>query len=153
MIEPGTKGAGDLVLRRMEARDLAPVIETDMLCLPRPWSEAAWREELLSPFGLLLVLEEGGVVVGHIAVKLVADELHITTLAVRPEHRHQGYARALVEGAFSRSPNARHAHLEVRPSNAAALTLYRSLGFSEVGLRRRYYGDEDAVLMSRVLGG
>ena len=128
-------------------------MKTDEICLPNPWGEAAWREELRSPFGLLLVLEEDGIVVGHIAVKLVADELHITTLAVRPEHRRRGCARALVDGAFARSPNARHAHLEVRPSNAAAHALYLSLGFSEVGRRPRYYGDEDAVLMSRKLGG
>jgi len=150
--EPKVDPTEGLVLRRMEPEDLPAVLETDALCLPRPWGEAGWREELGSPFGLCLVLEEGGVMVGHIAVKRVADELHVTTLAVRSEHRHRGYARALVESAVSESPDARHAYLEVRPSNAAARALYGSLGFVEVGLRRRYYGDEDALLMARDLG-
>ena len=153
MIEPGANGAGESVLRRMETRDLASVMETDMLCLPYPWSEAGWREELRSPFGLLLVLEQGGAMIGHIAVKRVVDELHVITLAVRPGYRRRGYARMLVEGAISGSPNACVAHLEVRPSNAAARALYGSLGFVETGRRKRYYGDEDALLMSRKLGG
>ena len=151
MSEP--ERAGKFVLRCMEMRDLPSVMETDALCLPHPWGEAGWREELHSPLGLLLVLEEGGIVAGHIAVKLVADELHITTIAVRPEHRRRGYARTLVEGAFARARGVRTAFLEVRPSNVAARYLYHSLGFSEVGVRRRYYGDEDAILMSRRFGG
>ena len=151
MNEPAPIRSEEPVVRRMEPTDLPAVVETEVLCLPRPWGEAGWRDELRSPFGLLLVLEESGVVVGHIAVKLVADELHITTLAVRPEHRRQGYARTLVEGAIARSPDARFAYLEVRRSNAAARALYGSLRFAEVGLRRRYYGDEDAVLMARNL--
>lgn len=151
MKEPQREGAP--VLRRMEIPDLHEVMKTDADSLPRPWGEAGWCEELGSPFGLQLVLEERGAVVGHIGVKLIADELHITTLAVRPEHRRRGYARVLVEGAFAEAPEARHAYLEVRPSNAAARTLYGSLGFVEVGRRRCYYGDEDAVLMTRRLAG
>lgn len=153
MNEPDVKGVKQPILRRMERSDLPAVVKTDALCLPWPWGERGWREELGSPFGLLLVLEEGGIVVGHIVVKRVADELHITTLAVRSEHRRRGYARALVEGALAESPDARHAYLEVRPSNAAARALYLSLGFVEVGRRRRYYGDEDAMLMARDLRG
>ena len=47
-------------LRPMEASDLASAIEVDTLCLPRPWSEAIWREEIKSPFTLYLLLEEEG---------------------------------------------------------------------------------------------
>lgn len=132
----------------MEPTDLPSVLETDALCLPRPWGEAGWREELRSPFGLCLLLEKDGAVIGHIGVKLVADELHVTTLAVRPQHRRRGHARALFEGALAESPEVRHAYLEVRPSNAAARALYDSLGFVEVGRRPRYYGNEDAVIMA-----
>ena len=145
--EPGT---GPL-LRPMEPSDLHSAMEIDVLCIPRPWSEAVWCQELESRFSLYLALEEKGEVFGQIGVRHVSGELHITTLAVRPEHRRQGYARTLVEGAIARSPDARFAYLEVRPSNAAARALYGSLRFAEVGLRRRYYGDEDAVLMARNL--
>ena len=139
--------AGPL-LRPMEPSDLPAAMEIDSLCLPRPWSEAVWREELESPLGLYLLLEEGGEIFGQIGVRHVLDELHITTLAVRPERRRQGHARTLVGAALAAFPGARRVHLEVRPSNAAARALYEALGFATTGLRRRYYGDEDALLMT-----
>ena len=141
------------LLRLMEPSDLSAAMELDALCLPKPWSEAVWREELGSPFGLYLVLEEGGGIFGQIGVRHVLDELHITTLAIRPERRRQGYARTLVGAALAAFPEARRVHLEVRPSNAAARAHYENLGFERTGLRRRYYGDEDALLMTLDLAG
>jgi len=139
--------AGQL-LRRMEAGDLPSVMEIDALCLPRPWSAAIWRGELGSPYGLYLVIEDRGEVFGHIGVRHVLGELHITTIAVKPEYRRRGHARALIGSALAAYPDASHVHLEVRPTNAAALALYESLGFRKTGRRPRYYGDEDALLMS-----
>ena len=118
--------------------------------LLRPWSEAIWREELSSPFGLYLVLEEDGAVSGYIGVKLISDEMHVMMIAVRSERRRRGFARALVEAALDdpASAGARRVYLEVRPSNAEARALYGSLGFAETGVRPGYYGDEDALLMT-----
>ena len=135
-------------LRRMRSSDLAAVMKIDAASLPKPWSEAIWRSELESPFGLYLVLEEGDEVIGQIGVRSVLDELHVTNVAVRPEYRGRGHARAMIRGALSAYPDARLVHLEVRPTNRAARTLYLSLGFRETGRRPRYYGDEDALLMT-----
>ena len=142
--EPGT---GPL-LRPMEPSDLPSAMEIDVLCIPRPWSEAVWRQELESRFSLYLALEEKGEVFGQIGVRHLSGELHITTLAVRPERRRQGHARALIGAALAAFPEAHSVHLEVRPSNAPARALYEALGFTATGLRRRYYGDEDALLMT-----
>jgi [ribosomal protein S18]-alanine N-acetyltransferase len=138
-------------LRRMEAVDLPSVMEIDALCLSRPWSAAIWRGELDSPNGLYLVIEDGGEVSGQIGVRHVLGELHITTIAVKPEYRRRGHARALIAAALAAYPNASHVHLEVRPTNVEAIALYESLGFRETGRRPRYYGDEDALLMTRKL--
>jgi [ribosomal protein S18]-alanine N-acetyltransferase len=147
--EPETKP----LLRPMEISDLASAIEVDTLCLPRPWSEAVWREELESPFGLYLVMEEEGWISAQIGVRYLADELHVTTLAVRPERRRRGYARALLEAALGAFPEARRVHLEVRPTNEPAISLYERRGFVITGRRRHYYGDEDALLMTLDLEG
>jgi ribosomal-protein-alanine N-acetyltransferase len=132
----------------MEARDLPSAMEIDALSLPRPWSAAIWRGELSSPYGLYLVIEDRGEVFGQIGVRHVLGELHITTIAVRPEYRRRGHARALIGAALAAFPDASHVHLEVRPTNVKAIALYESLGFRETGRRPRYYGDEDAVLMT-----
>ena len=132
----------------MEDRDLPSVMEIDTLCWPRPWSAAIWRGELTSPYGLYLVIEDRDKVSGHIGVRHVLGELHITTIAVRPEYRRRGHARALVGAALAAYPKANYVHLEVRPTNGAAISLYESLGFRITGRRPRYYGDEDALLMT-----
>lgn len=134
----------------MREADLAAVMEVARSGLPRPWSEAIWREELRSPFSLYLVIEEGDALSGFIGVQRVADEAHVMTLAVRPELRRRGLGRYLVRAALADSAlaRARRVHLEVRPSNAAARTLYASLGFVQTGVRKNYYGDEDALLMT-----
>jgi ribosomal-protein-alanine N-acetyltransferase len=132
----------------MEDRDLPSVMEIDTLCLARPWSAAIWRGELTSPYGLYLVIEDRDKVSGHIGVRHVLGELHITTIAVRPEYRRRGHARALVGAALAAYPKANYVHLEVRPTNGAAISLYESLGFRITGRRPRYYGDEDALLMT-----
>jgi ribosomal-protein-alanine N-acetyltransferase len=134
----------------MRLSDLPAVMETDRRSFPTPWSEEIWRQEITGPFGLYLVLEEGDNLSGHIGLKLISGEAHVVTLAVRPERRRRGFARALIEAALGDpvSTGARYLHLEVRPSNVAARVLYRSLGFDETGVRPRYYGDEDALLMT-----
>ena len=134
----------------MRLSDLPAVMETDRRSFPTPWSEEIWRQELTGPFGLYLVLEEGDNLSGHIGLKLISGEAHVVTLAVRSERRRRGFARALIEAALGDpvSAGARYLHLEVRPSNVAARVLYRSLGFDETGVRPRYYGDEDALLMT-----
>ncbi len=134
----------------MRLSDLPAVMETDRRSFPAPWSEEIWRQEITGPFGLYLVLEEGDNLSGHIGLKLISGEAHVVTLAVRPERRRRGFARALIEAALGDpvSAGARYLHLEVRPSNVAARVLYRSLGFDETGVRPRYYGDEDALLMT-----
>ncbi len=132
----------------MEHSDLGEAMEIDALCLPAPWTAGIWKSELESPLGLHLVAEKEGRIIGQIGVKSVLDELHVTTLAVRPECRRAGIARKLVAAALEESPEAREIHLEVRPSNGAALSFYASLGFRRTGRRPRYYGDEDAILMT-----
>ena len=137
-------------MRPMRLSDLPAIIEITRRSLPLPWGEPVWREELASPFGLYLVLEEDGAVSGYIGLKLISDEAHVMTIAVHPERRHRGFARTLVEAALAdpASAGARRLYLEVRPSNAGARALYGSLGFVETGMRPAYYGDEDALLMT-----
>lgn len=82
---------------------------------------------------------------------LVSDELHILSVATRPEFRRRGLGRALLTHAidFAKGRGARTAILEVRPSNAAALELYAKFGFVTGRVRPRYYADngEDALEM------
>ena len=91
---------------------------------------------------------------GMVLARAVADEAEILTLAVAPEARRQGIARALLAAAI-RAAEARGAaemFLEVAAGNAPARALYFRCGFAEVGRRRRYYADgEDALVLRAAL--
>jgi [ribosomal protein S18]-alanine N-acetyltransferase len=89
--------------------------------------------------------------VGFLLAWVVVDELHVLTVAVDPSSRRSGHGRALVEAALSLAGQSKLSRLllEVKRSNAAAITLYRRAGFHVFNVRRRYYTDgEDAVEMS-----
>lgn len=138
----------EATLRPMREHDLPAVWEIDAESLVRPWTRAIWQEELRSPFGSYLVAESGEGILGYVGVKHAADEVHVMNIAVRSGNRRRGLARRLLRAAISGHPGARVVYLEVRPSNAPARALYESLGFSTTGRRSRYYGDEDALIMS-----
>jgi ribosomal-protein-alanine N-acetyltransferase len=91
-------------------------------------------------------------VLGYAGLWLTADEAHITTIAVRGDHRRQGLGEFLLLKImeFAAMRNAQIVTLEVRPSSEAAQALYRKYGFVEVGVRHGYYYDtgEDALLMA-----
>jgi ribosomal-protein-alanine N-acetyltransferase len=142
-------------LRPMREADLPEVLRIDAESLARPWTGAIWHAELRSSFSAYLVAAanttDGGGVLGYVGIKHTADELHVMNIAIHPESRRLGLARRLLLAAISRYPEAGSVYLEVRPSNAPARALYDSLGFATVGRRPRYYGDEDALIMSLVL--
>lgn len=84
----------------------------------------------------------------------VADELHLIHIATHPDDRRKGAARALMHTLVDHAVEnrSRLVLLEVRRTNRPAIRLYRSFGFSAIGLRRRYYADgEDAIEMMLVL--
>ena len=91
-------------------------------------------------------------VVGFAGIWILADEAHITNIAVREAYRRQGVGELLLISIIDlvTELKARIITLEVRASNTAAHNLYYKYGFSRVGLRRGYYTDnhEDAILMS-----
>jgi ribosomal-protein-alanine N-acetyltransferase len=81
----------------------------------------------------------------------VADECHLLDLAVHPDYRRRGIARALLDNVIQelRIEGCRFFYLEVRSSNYAARKLYEKFGFNMVGIRKGYYVNpaEDAVIM------
>ncbi len=83
---------------------------------------------------------------------LMADEAHISTIAIHPEWRGRGLGEWLLLYLIEAGQNlgAQFATLEVRPSNPCALSLYHKYQFEQVGRRRHYYSDnnEDALILT-----
>jgi ribosomal-protein-alanine N-acetyltransferase len=136
----------------MKAGDLGAVAALEG---PTPMNEAQLKEELARPWSRLWVAREHGeVVVAFLVSWHVADELHVLNIATREDRRRRGIGRALMDvvTAYARDQRVKHVLLEVRRSNGAAIALYRSVGFFAMGVRAKYYpDDEDAVEMVLML--
>ena len=145
----------ELKIRRMGRRDLDQVLELESLCFPIPWSRESFLSELRNPLAQYIVAEEGFVIQGYAGVWLIFDEGHITNVAVHPRARGKRIGELLLVNtlAFVSAHGGVSVTLEVRPSNDAALSLYRRNGFAEVGVRKGYYSDngEDALIMTKKL--
>lgn len=149
-----------LRLRPMQRDDLPSVLETERRSYSFPWSEGTFRNELENvPHSHLLVVESHtvgeddgrGPIIGHACWWEVVDECHITNVTVSPDARRRGVGQFLLEGVIyqARRRGSVRATLEVRVSNAAAVSLYEKFGFVPVAMRRNYYPDngEDALVM------
>jgi ribosomal-protein-alanine N-acetyltransferase len=137
----------------MEERDVGEVAAIDAATFPqtRPAEEHV-REELSRPWTRAWVarVAREDAVVGYLISWHVADELHILQVAAAIAERRKGVGRALVDEvlAYAAREKVRLVLLEVRRSNAAAIALYRRVGFSASNVRGGYYTDgEDAVEM------
>ena len=142
---------------RMRTEDLDEVLAIERLSFSMPWSRGAFLYEMQqNRAARCWVMREDGRVAGYVCLWEIADELHITNIAVHPSQRRHGLGRSLLGGVIEdgRQRGLRVVVLEVRPSNREALPLYESFGFRVVGRRRGYYYDtgEDALVMEVSLG-
>lgn len=140
--------------RPMRETDLSRVMELELVNYPFPWTEGIMRDCLSVGYSCW-VMEADHAVVGYAILSVAAGEAHVLNLSIAPTHQGQGLGRLLMQHLLqtARGHGADTVFLEVRPSNRAAVHLYESMGFNQVGLRNGYYpsakGREDAVIMAR----
>lgn len=142
-----------MIIREAKREDADKIYELELATFPMPWSLNSIITDLEKESkSLYFVIEVGDKIVGYAGAWLVLDEGQITNVAVRKEYRGFGFGtklvKALVDGLHERG--MKEVFLEVRVSNIAAQTVYRKLGFTVKGVRKRYYMDptEDAYIMS-----
>jgi ribosomal-protein-alanine N-acetyltransferase len=137
----------------MTVDDLPAVHVIEHESFSTPWPSHAYRQELetnrLAHYIVARVKDE---IVGFAGMWLLVDEAHITTFATRRTWRRQGVGERLLLALLdlSAARGATEATLEVRPTNIGARRLYEKYGFKVVGVRTRYYSDnnEDALIMT-----
>jgi ribosomal-protein-alanine N-acetyltransferase len=142
-----------LRIEAMRLEDLDDVQAIEQASFSTPWPSNAYRSELVTNrLASYLVARIEGRIVGYGGMWLMVDEAHITTFAIHPGWRRQRIGERLLLAFLdlARDRHAREATLEVRLSNLAARRLYEKYGFRPVGLRPRYYSDnnEDALIMT-----
>ncbi len=135
-------------------RDLRPIVALEKICFGRdswPWMEILAALSLPGTIRLKAELnaELIGFVIGDRRTR--KDLGWVASIGVHPAHRRRGHGRRLLAACEQQLGTAR-VRLSLRRSNEHALSLYRQVGYSEVGVWPEYYRDgEDALVMERVL--
>ncbi len=143
----------EFVIEPLETKHIAAVLGIEEALFPAPWTEGMFRQEVEEKWlSRSFVGTIGGEVVAYVVAWVMRDEVHILNLGVDPAHQRRGYARKLLVHMIevAKTARCRLITLEVRVSNTPARILYHSMGFAPVGIRRRYYHDnnEDAIVMT-----
>ena len=148
-------------LRALDLFDLPAVSIIEKQAFPTPTKEKSYQYELtenkLAHYQALIYERDvqAEQLLGYAGYWLIADEVHISTIAVDPQWRGHGLGELLLLNMLflTYEHDASLVTLEVRENNLTAQSLYRKNRFEVVGRRRRYYRDtgEDAILMTVLL--
>lgn len=136
-------------MRKFCAKDAEFLDEARLRDFPDGWKKemilSSLRGETFGGF----VEEENGAAVAAITFDKAADTADIECVYVLPEKRKKGYASSLINAALAEleKRGAEKVFLEVRESNVPARSLYKKAGFTEISVRKRYYGEESAVVL------
>lgn len=137
----------------MRSEDLDDVLRIERASFEQPYSRAILEQELKIPAAQVWVTLHRGKRVGYIDFWVVKDEMELVSVAVSPKYKRRGVGEFMMRRMcrFAEQHRAQFIYLDVRQSNLAAQRLYEKFGFNKVGVRRRYYSDnqEDAIIMKK----
>ena len=134
-------------IRKADVNDLDEILETENIVYPsHHWSRDSYEKELtnnLAHYGC--AVNSDGKIIGHYGFWQIFEEAHITTIEVRPEYRKQKVGTAMMIAIVDECYRQmiKYITLEVRESNISAISLYDKFGFSTIGVRKKYYQDND----------
>lgn len=140
-------------LRPMLAEDINKVMQVETSVYPYPWTKGILGDCLRTGYDCWIALDETRII-AHGVISVAAGESHLLNLAVDKPYQGQGIGCKMLLHLMdiARIKSAEMMLLEVRPSNKAAIHLYESTGFNEIGYRKAYYpsptGKEDALLFA-----
>ncbi|UCE21296.1 MAG: ribosomal protein S18-alanine N-acetyltransferase [Candidatus Aminicenantes bacterium] len=142
----------------MEEEDVSAVVEIENLSYPNPWREMTFRGELYNQpvsFPFVMVHKYQRRIIGYVIFWCIKERAMINNIAVHPDFRRMGVAEAVMRQVLDqiKKAGANLVTLEVRPSNAAARSLYKKLDFEVLGVKANYYHNppEDALIMGKFL--
>lgn len=142
----------DFCIKKADFNNITAMVELEKICFSEPWSKNAFSDSIRAGTKFY-VAERNNTLLGYIGISAISSEGYITNIAVFPEYRKKGIATLLFDRVFrfAASNNLEFVSLEVRKSNATAISLYDKLGFKKEGIRKNFYREpnEDAVIMTR----
>lgn len=144
----------EVVIKKLQRQDIDQIMGIESVSFgSHHWSDQSFISEIGNKLGnyFTALEKDTNKVVGYCGFWLICDEAHITTIAVHPEYRKNRIGEFLLQKMINTGyqKEAKWFTLEARASNIAAQGLYTKYGFKSLGLRKKYYqdNDEDALIM------
>ena len=137
----------------MNLQDLENIKDCLLTDFDNFWSYNILKQELENGKSKYFVAKQENEIVGFAGIMLIIDQVNIMNIVVKKDKRNFGIGSLLLEEIirYSKIHNATSITLEVNEKNIPAIKLYKKYGFKQVGLRRKYYNNEDnAILMDLV---
>jgi len=147
-----------MLIRRMDFNDVDQVNTIEQSGHLAPWTKKILSDCILVGYQCYVILPENSPVIrGYVIYRCKLTICHILNLCVAPHYQNQGFGKLLLEFLLTSLENTGVdcIHLEVRPSNTAAIKLYEGLGFIRDSIKKDYYNDEagceDALVLKKLL--
>ena len=137
----------------MNLQDLENIKDCLLTDFDNFWSYNILKQELENGKSKYFVAKQENEIVGFAGILLIIDQVNIMNIVVKKDKRNFGIGSLLLEEIirYSKIHNATSITLEVNEKNIPAIKLYEKYGFKQVGLRKKYYNNEDnAILMDLV---
>lgn len=142
-------------LRKWTYEDIYAIAALEKVCFRDPWTYRMLADTFFQENTVALAAVEGNELIGYGFLVVAGEDADVANVAVAPQQRRRGAARALLRGLeeAAAARGVKRLFLEVRVSNAPAMLLYLRSGFTGRYVRPRYYGDgEDALVMVKTIG-
>ena len=144
----------EIIIRNVLENDIPQIAEIEKNSFSDPWTENSLLSQISEKYGIFLIAEKCGEIIGFIIGLCDGENAFIEKIAVKNSARKQGAGKALINKFISEiSGNAKQISLEVRESNSAAKALYFSAEFEAAGVRKNLYEfpKENGIVMIKKL--
>lgn len=138
-----------MIIEKVALSDIADIAIMEQKYIYHPYSEAVIEGMLSNPNCIALKISENGVLAAYVSGEIVIDEFNVNNVVVDEQFRRKGYAQALMSEVVRKchENKVNKIYLEVASDNEPAKNLYYKLGFSLVYERKRYYGEQSALVL------
>ena len=141
-------------IEKMELKDLDCIKEILFTEFDDFWNYNVFKQEILNENSQYIVAKENNNIVGFAGILIILDKANITNIVTRKTYRNKGIGKLLLKNLIeiSKNLNLKSMTLEVNEQNIPAINLYKSFGFENAGLRKKYYNNEqNAIIMTKKL--
>ena len=137
------------MIRTVTRSDLPAVVDLENLSFAEPWDLRTFRSYVHYPG--FIVFGENGSICGYAIIVVIANDAHLASIAIHPEHRRRNIGSCLLDSCMllAKANSYPLVRLEVREKNKTAQDFYLANGFEAVAIIPDYYPDDNAIVMER----